>query len=145
MVPMLPEVSHSRGRGEVAVLRRPHLVLADAGGDDGRTARVAVDFLDDVVRLDERAGAVVVHGVDALELAQLGDPGAEVAAEAQLAAVRAEHPQRLGNPSDMAPVHALDLVDFGAVDVEVGDAPGVAGELRPARPPRDHRSAPPRR
>ncbi len=35
IVPMLPEVSHVRGSLEVEVLRRPHLVLADAGRDDG--------------------------------------------------------------------------------------------------------------
>ena len=38
---------------EVEVLRGPHLVLADAGGDDGLALRVAVDLLDHVVRLDQ--------------------------------------------------------------------------------------------
>jgi hypothetical protein len=37
---MLPEVSHSARVLEIEVLRGPHLVLADAGGDDG-LARVS--------------------------------------------------------------------------------------------------------
>ena len=56
---------------EVAVLRGPHLVLADAGGDDGLALRDAVDLFDDVVRLDLLAGAVVIHRVLALELREI--------------------------------------------------------------------------
>jgi hypothetical protein len=48
---------------EVEVLRGPHLVLADAGRDDGLALRDAVDLLDHVVRLDEVAVAIVVHRV----------------------------------------------------------------------------------
>ena len=48
---------------EVEILRGPHLVLADAGGDDGLAARQPVDLFDDVVRLDQRAVAIVVHRV----------------------------------------------------------------------------------
>ena len=133
---MLPEVSHWRGPRKSTVLRRPHLVLADAGGDDGLAARPAVDLLDHVVRLDERAGAVVVHGVDAPELGDLRAPRAEVGAEAAVAAVAGERAQRLVHQPDVAPVHALDLVDLGAVDVEVRDAARVARELvRHARHP----------
>ena len=52
---------------EIEVLRGPHLVLADAGGDDRLALREAVDLLDHVVRLDQLAVAVVVHRVRALE------------------------------------------------------------------------------
>src|SRR2546430_15655739 len=47
--------------GEIAVLCRPHLVLADAGGDDGLPARAAGGLLDDVVGLDQGTRAVVVR------------------------------------------------------------------------------------
>ena len=40
---------------EIEVLRRPHLMLADARGDDRLALRELVDLFDHVVRLDERA------------------------------------------------------------------------------------------
>ena len=48
---------------EIEILRRPHLVLADAGGDDRLAAGQPVDLLDHVVRLDQLAVAVVVHRI----------------------------------------------------------------------------------
>ena len=50
-------------RAEVAILRGPHLMLPDARGDDRLALGVLVDLFDDVVRLDERAVAVVIHRV----------------------------------------------------------------------------------
>src|SRR5205823_7461740 len=110
---------------EIAVLCRPHLVLADAGGDDGFTARVAVELLDDVVGLDQGTRAVVVHGVDAPQLRDLGPPGAEVDLKLPLPPVRGQCPQRPGDQPHVAPVHALDLVHLGAIDVQVRDVPRV--------------------
>ena len=88
MVPMLPEVSHSRGSRKSRYLRGPHLVLAHAGGDDGFAAGDAIDFLEHVVRLDQRAVAVVVHRVVALQLGQFRVPLREVGLAARCARSR---------------------------------------------------------
>src|SRR4029077_16612083 len=101
----------------------------DPGADDRLAARVAVDLLDHVVGLDERTVAVVIHGMAALERGELRRPGAEVAPEATGTAVGGEGLERRRHEPDVAPVHALDLVDLGTVDVQVRDAPRVAGEL----------------
>src|SRR6185312_442362 len=62
---------------EIEILRRPHLVLADAGADDGAALGVAVDRLDHRARLDQRAGAIVVYGVQALARADVAGPEGE--------------------------------------------------------------------
>ena len=51
----------------VEVLRRPHLVLADAGRDDRLALGVPIDLLDHGVWLDQFAIAVVVQAVLRLE------------------------------------------------------------------------------
>src|ERR1700728_699797 len=123
-------------RAEVAVLRGPHLVLADAGGDDRLAARQAVELLEHVVRLDERARPIVIHGVGALKLGDVRGPGAEVAPEPRAAPVRSERLERLAHQAHVTPLYALDLVDLGAVDVEVHDAARIAREfLRHPRHP----------
>ena len=115
IVPMLPEVSHSRGVAEVEHLRGPHLVLADAGGDDRLAARVPVDLLDHVVRLDQLAGAVVVHRVALLERAQCACQAPIVALRARrCCTARAAARSASGSRPDVAPVRALDLVDLGS-------------------------------
>ena len=48
------------GLGEVVVLRRPHLVLADVGGDDRVAVGRAVHLLDHELRLDLGVGRVLV-------------------------------------------------------------------------------------
>ena len=53
---------------EVEVLRRPHLVLADAGRDDRLAARDLVQLLEHVLGLDRGRLAVVVERVPALQL-----------------------------------------------------------------------------
>ena len=58
--------------GEVEVLRRPHLVLADVGGDDRVAAGRLVEGLDHVLRLDLGVGGVLV----AERVALLPDPNA---------------------------------------------------------------------
>jgi hypothetical protein len=68
---MLPEVSHSRGVLEIEVLRGPHLVLADAGGDDGVAAGDGVDRLDHGIGLDQLAVAIVIEAVGVLQLGDL--------------------------------------------------------------------------
>src|SRR4029077_6943015 len=106
-----PQCAYAAGReprpraAEIAVLRRPHLVLADAGGDDRGAVRVAVEFFEYVVGLDERTRAVIVHGVDALELSQVRRPGAEITLEPAVPPARGERAQRLGHQSHVAPLH----------------------------------------
>ena len=53
---------------EIEVLRRPHLMLADAGADDGLALGQSIDFFDDVIRLNQLAVAIVVHRVRRDEL-----------------------------------------------------------------------------
>src|SRR4030095_6608881 len=62
-------------RAEVEVLRRPHLMLADARRDDRLAARELVDLFDDMVRLDQRTAAIVVHWMRAPELGAVRMPG----------------------------------------------------------------------
>ena len=61
--------AHAAGRqpqtrlAKVEILRSPHLVLADAGGDDRFALGVLVDLFDDGIRLDQLAVAIVVQCV----------------------------------------------------------------------------------
>ena len=50
IVPRPPELIQRRGSVEVEVLRRPHLVLADVGGDDRVAAGRLVERLDHALR-----------------------------------------------------------------------------------------------
>jgi hypothetical protein len=55
IVPAPPEVIMLRGVGEAVMLRGPHLVLADASGDDSAVAKVVGHFaepFDHVLRID---------------------------------------------------------------------------------------------
>src|SRR6185437_13432125 len=87
---------------EVAILSGPHLVLSDAGADDGFAAGVPVDLFDDVVRLNELARAVVVHRVHALQLGELRLPHAVVGLEFLAAAILGDGLKRLGEQADVA-------------------------------------------
>src|SRR6185312_4502759 len=115
---------------KVTVLRGPHLVLAHTGADDRFTLGMFVYFLDHVVRLDQGAGAVIVHRIHALQLTDMRVPRAVIAAEILATTVCGESLHRLRQQADVAPLHALYLIDFGAVDVEVRYAFGIPGELR---------------
>ena len=88
-----------------------------------------IDFLDDVVRLNERAVAVVVHGVLHAQLVAVPMPGRPIALEVLRLAVVQQCAQRLGHEADMIPIDALDLVDLGRIDVEVRDELGAAGKF----------------
>ena len=132
--------AHAAGReplprlAEIEVLRGPHLVLADAGRDDRLALRQAVDLLDHVVGLDQLAVAIVVHRVPALEAVEVRAPRRPVTAEAGALRVRAQRLERRRQQPDVAPVHALDLVDLGRVDVDVRDALRIRREaLRHSR------------
>ena len=57
---------------KIEVLRRPHLVLADAGRDDRAPLSDAIDGFDDVVWLNQRAVAIVVHRVLTLQCVRYG-------------------------------------------------------------------------
>src|SRR5437879_13885363 len=98
-------------------------MLAHAGCYDRFAARVTIELLDHVAGLDQGTRAVVVHRVDALELGELGEPGAEVAPEPVLQPVRGQRPERLPHQPDVAPVYPLDLVHLGAIDVQMSAAP----------------------
>ena len=115
---------------EIEILRCPHLVLSDAGGDDGFATGQLVDLFDDMVRLDEGTGTVVAHGMTATQRIEFCMPAGEVTAETAFTAERRERLERVAQFADMAPVHRLDLVDLSTVDVEVGDTTGVGRELR---------------
>ena len=58
-------VDPGAGSFESPELRRPHLVLADTGDDDGVAAGEAVQLLDDVLLLDRALGVLVVVQRDA--------------------------------------------------------------------------------
>src|SRR5690606_39106855 len=59
---------------KIEVLRRPHLVLTDAGADDRPPARDRIELLDHRVRLLELAVAVVVSAVLLLNRGQIFSP-----------------------------------------------------------------------
>jgi hypothetical protein len=81
---------------EIEHLRGPHLMLTDAGGDDRIPARAAVDLLDHEMRLHALALAIVVHGVAAPELRELGVPCAEIRLKAAAACQCQQAAQCLG-------------------------------------------------
>jgi hypothetical protein len=115
---------------EVEVLGRPHLVLAHARGDDRLALRDPVDLLEHVVRLDQLAVAVVVEREFLLHVPQVREPLGTITLETCAPAVRGEHAQRLGQQAHVAPLHALHLVDLGAVDVEMRNGLGAGREFR---------------
>src|SRR5206468_4243181 len=59
---------------ELVVLRRPHLVLADAGDDKGLAAGRVGDLLDDVLWLDDIVAPFVLEREVVLPLRDLGGP-----------------------------------------------------------------------
>ena len=104
-------------------------MLADAGGDDGLTARQAIDFLDHVVGLNERTIAIVVHGMFDAQLVAMPMPRRPIPPKARFLAIVEQSEQRIGHQSHMTPIHPLDLVDLGGIDVEVRDEFGAAGKF----------------
>ena len=105
-------------------------MLAYARGNDGLALRQAIDRLDDGIGLNHGGSAVVVEGVYALQFGAMRMPLAVVRAEPGGLAVLAQHLQRDGHFTDMAPAHPLHFVDFARVDVEVRNEARTPRELR---------------
>src|SRR5206468_3950728 len=59
---------------ELVILRNPHLVLADVGRDERVALRQLVELLDDILRLDELALAIVLETILALPFLDLRPP-----------------------------------------------------------------------
>ena len=76
----------------------------------------AREAFDDVVRLDQRAGTVVIHRIDAFQLGQLGMPLRVVRLKLLPTSVRAQHLEGFRQLSDVTPVDSFDLVDLGTVE-----------------------------
>src|SRR5271156_1297350 len=114
---------------EVEVLRRPHLVLADPRGDDGFALGEPVDFLDDVVGLNELAVAGVIHRVLHAQRVAVPMPRRPIALETAATAGLEQGAQRLRQHAHVTPIDALDLADFRSIDVEMRNELGLAGEF----------------
>src|ERR1700744_48096 len=104
---------------KVEVLRRPHLVLADAGTDDGAALGMAIDLFDHGIRLHERALPVIAQGMGGLEFGDMGVPrriaGGAVTMQPVLFTVVAKAIERVAQVADMSPVDGLDLADLGGI------------------------------
>ena len=75
-----------------------------------------VDLLDNVVGLDKGTRAVVVHGVDALELGEFGEPWSEIAPEALCETVRGQRLQCLAHLDvDRAEVNKVKRVHWSHI------------------------------
>src|SRR5438093_6492741 len=101
------------GMLEFVVLRRPHLVLADAGHDHRLAAREIRDLLDDVLRLDDIVVPVVTPRLRFLPFRDLRVPRA-----APLAAV-AGRLHLLAHGLDERAQHAATVADDRHVDLAV--------------------------
>src|SRR5210317_376315 len=104
-------------------------MLTDTGADDRFAAGVAIDFLDNQVRLDQVAVAVVIQSVPFFQLLHVLVPGAQVAVESGPLAIGIQEVQRLRQQADVMPIDVLDLVDLGYIDIEMGDVARAAGEI----------------
>ena len=126
-------------------LTGPHLVLADAGGDDGVALGEFVKFLDDhlgedelltildvgldVVGIDDLGLGGVLEGGFGLPLGDLGMPGVVAALDATASFDElVEAGEGVLEIAVDAEVGALVLVVFGTVEVDVDDG-GFLGEL----------------
>ncbi len=65
---------HLAGIAPAVELGGPHLMLADAGGDDGFAVGLAVDFFDHVLRLGDLGVVEIVEGISLLPGVDLGPP-----------------------------------------------------------------------
>ena len=87
-----------------------------------------VDFLDDGIGLNQLAVAVVVEAMRLLESRDFTMPGGVILAELHALAELEQVFKVAGQYADVVPADALDLADFGNVDVKVGDVLRVRGE-----------------
>ena len=128
--------AHASGRqpqaraAKIKILRRPHLMLTDAGRDDGLAAGQLVDRLDHVVRLNQFAVAVEIHGVLGAQFTAVAVPRGPVALELFAPGVVQQFEQCLGHQTDVAPLHPLDLADLGSVDIDMRDKLCMRCEFR---------------
>lgn len=118
--------------GEGEELACPHLVLADAGGDDGVAAGKAVKFFDNELGLDCFGVAVVGEGVILFPLIDLVIPigvAVEVGRGALEAAAFEEEVKAAEGVADVGEDREADgfiLIELGVVDVDVDDGSVLA-------------------
>src|SRR5579862_4297617 len=120
---------------EVVMLARPHLVLADACGDDGFAFGHLVQEADDVLRLDDGVGVLEGEREAPFPAGDLFIPAGEAAEIAGAGAFVAGFRQQFVEPGEGVFHVAQDgeaddfvLVDLRVVDVDVDDGP-VLGEF----------------
>ena len=119
------------GLGEVVVLRRPHLVLADVGGDDRVAAGRAVHLLDHELRLDLGVGRVLVARAGTAPASRGSAPTTRRGGSARRPARgtrRSASAARRLRVADDRDVGGDVLGDLGRVDVDV-DELGARREL----------------
>lgn len=121
--------------GKPVKLRRPQLVLAHAGDDDGPAAGLAGDFPDDLLRLEFIPFPAAGEGMAFPPLGDLPQPGGAVPANRICVQLR----QGRADVGDDLQVGAHVFVDLGVVDVDVNDG-RAGGEMR-HRPGRAVREA----
>ena len=106
---------------EIEILRRPHLVLADLGGDiDVALGRHLAQTLDSVLRLDDAAGLVEAQAVALAPHLDLGPPFVErclVRLELALLHLGDQRLENFRRIADHGKVHSHILVHRRRVDV----------------------------
>ena len=130
IVPKPPE-RHPRARlGDVRVLARPHLVLADLGADDAFGSRgEPVDRLHRRLRQDDFFRCAVVQRELLAPVVDRVHPRLGLGLGAGLAQLGDERGQHWLGVADDGHVDRLVLADLGGIDVDVDDL-GLAREGR---------------
>ncbi len=118
---------------EFVILRGPHLVLADIGGDEGVAAGHFPQFFDYVLRLDDLVRILVLHAVAAAPLVDLLPPGGQGRSVLLVLALVEQAGELFEHFLDVADDGYVDLHalgDGGRVDVDVDDLARLGGEVR---------------
>ena len=94
-------------------------MLADAGGDDRLATRMTIDLLDDIVRLDAFALAIVVVAIALLQLRNLAVPFGVARCREVALCIDAQRIEVAVEYADVEPVGLFHLADLGRIDVKM--------------------------
>src|SRR6266581_1032812 len=103
----------------IEILRRPHLMLADACADDGFALCNLVEALQDIVRLDEIAVSIVIEWMALLQLCDAIQPRRKIFLKA--ARMTQEILKAFAGIRNVRPGDLFHFPDFGCVDVDMRD------------------------
>ena len=112
----------------VEILGSPHLVLADAGADNGLSLRDPVQALHHIVRLNEFTVPIVIERMFLFQLGDVREPGRKILFESR--GKTEQVLKAVPHVTDMRPGHHLHFADLTGIDIDVRDVFGVRREFR---------------